>query len=215
MKRGYTFGLYYNDRWTNDGIMENGVIYDSTESAEKGIDSAFCANARRPIRIVAFDYEDNDRRIMHNMEVMKEFRWANDKIIEVEIPKLKYIKTSYLNKWFTFEHEGEQFTEELYGVTESVFEMKGYFQFQDKEYLLHKLLHDSEDEVKISIVLENVKSRLDKAYIYGLEAFKKGMKSIPAMDRNFLEDIIRGCGVGDCTKYLLEWRRGWNDANLN
>lgn len=76
MKTGYIYQLWYNNRWTNNGIIENGFISSSAENLEKIKNEAFAANTRRNIRIVKFEY-DNQKRgtAMHNMEIIKELSW--------------------------------------------------------------------------------------------------------------------------------------------
>lgn len=53
---------------------------------------------------------------------------------------MRYIKTGYYNEFVTFEHEGKIYTRDLYGVNENDYSMKGYFEFNDKEYCLTKQL---------------------------------------------------------------------------
>ena len=54
------------------------------------------------------------------------------------------------------------------------------------------------------------------AYEYGVKAFKKGLPSVPARDRKFLDDFLTGNKVGNpnTIKYLKEWTKGWHEANL-
>ena len=51
---------------------------------------------------------------------------------------MKYIETDCYNEFVTFEHEGETYDAELYGVYEDDYNMRGYFEFQGKEYRLTK-----------------------------------------------------------------------------
>lgn len=53
---------------------------------------------------------------------------------------MKYIETSYYNEFVVFEHDGKKYTADLYGVHEDDYNMKGYFEFQGKEYRLTKEL---------------------------------------------------------------------------
>ncbi len=58
---------------------------------------------------------------------------------------MKYIKTGYYNEFVTFEHEGKTYTADLYGVYEDDYNMRGYFEFQGKEYRLTKELKPASD----------------------------------------------------------------------
>lgn len=52
-------------------------------------------------------------------------------------------------------------------------------------------------------------------YVYGANAFHKGIKCVPAMDRKFLEEVITGQKDQSITiKYMKEWIKGWTEANL-
>lgn len=50
---------------------------------------------------------------------------------------------------------------------------------------------------------------------YGKQAFLKGMRCIPALDNDFLENCIKGQSVGgDSLKLMKEWAAGWTQENL-
>lgn len=51
---------------------------------------------------------------------------------------LKYIETDFYNESIAFEDNGEKHTRDLRGVQESDYETKGTFEYNGKEYLLHK-----------------------------------------------------------------------------
>lgn len=54
------------------------------------------------------------------------------------------------------------------------------------------------------------------AFQYGAEAFKKGIIRVPAMDKQFNEDLFTGVPVGEPStiKYMKEWFQGWDSENL-
>lgn len=55
----------------------------------------------------------------------------------------------------------------------------------------------------------------DVAYSYGVQAFKRGAKRIPAHDKALLHDCIATTSeIGQGIPYLDAWLRGWDDANL-
>lgn len=50
---------------------------------------------------------------------------------------------------------------------------------------------------------------------YGKQAFLKGIKCIPAHDKEFLENCIKGLPVGHgAIKLMKEWTAGWTQENL-
>lgn len=54
----------------------------------------------------------------------------------------------------------------------------------------------------------------EKAFNYGQEAFLNGIKT-PALDKEFLNDMIAGRKVGNGSVILMkEWLRGWTTENL-
>ena len=52
------------------------------------------------------------------------------------------------------------------------------------------------------------------AFEYGVIAFKKGLKCVPAWDREFLEAHIKDLRVGEGIEAYNEWIRGWTQINL-
>ena len=54
----------------------------------------------------------------------------------------------------------------------------------------------------------------DIAYSLGVEAFKKGLKRIPAHDKDYLEKCVKSCKVGESIPYAKSWLKGWDHANL-
>lgn len=58
---------------------------------------------------------------------------------------MKYIESGYYNEFVVFEHDGKVHTRDLYGVYEDDYNMKGRFEFQDKEYRLLKQLKLAQD----------------------------------------------------------------------
>ena len=54
----------------------------------------------------------------------------------------------------------------------------------------------------------------DVAYNLGVQAFKNNKPCIPAKDKTFLENCIKGNKVGESVAYLKAWIKGWTDENL-
>lgn len=51
-------------------------------------------------------------------------------------------------------------------------------------------------------------------YDFGKLAFEKGMKCIPAMDKEFLDIYIKGLVGGKGKRFIKQWIKGWTEANL-
>lgn len=58
------------------------------------------------------------------------------------------------------------------------------------------------------------KELVDVAYSLGVQAFKTDKICIPALDKEFTENCLKDCKVGEGIPYLTSWLKGWNDANL-
>lgn len=54
---------------------------------------------------------------------------------------MKYIETDYDCERVTFEHEGEEHIRDLRSVQHTDYTMQGNFEFEGKEYLLHKYMY--------------------------------------------------------------------------
>jgi hypothetical protein len=73
-------------------------------------------------------------------------------------------------------------------------------------------LEDVMDEAK-----EISKKDIEKAEKFGREAFHRGQKAIPALDKYFdrlLSKLALGAGTGESVPLLKAWQRGWNDENF-
>jgi len=53
-----------------------------------------------------------------------------------------------------------------------------------------------------------------ESYEYGKRAFNRGLKCVPAWDKEFLDNIIKGLKVGEGIQYGKAWLKGWTEANL-
>lgn len=53
----------------------------------------------------------------------------------------------------------------------------------------------------------------EKAYNFGVEAFNRGERCVPAHDKEFLK-ILEGLKVGEGIPLLKAWNKGWTDKNL-
>lgn len=52
-------------------------------------------------------------------------------------------------------------------------------------------------------------------YGFGSKAYRDGMKCIPALDQDFLDNFIAPLiETEDVLPHLDDWLRGWTDANL-
>ena len=54
--------------------------------------------------------------------------------------EMKYIKTDFYNEYIEFEHDGKEYSEDLYLTSDNGSEMRGCFNFNGKTYFLHKYL---------------------------------------------------------------------------
>lgn len=61
---------------------------------------------------------------------------------------------------------------------------------------------------------QELREKAASAQVAGTIAFKNNQKCIPCLDKNY-EEISQGAAVGQGTKILKAWIKGWTLANIN
>lgn len=71
---------------------------------------------------------------------------------------MKYIETNHYNEFIKYEIDGKEHTADLYNVTDTGYGVTGYFEHDDKEYIVEKKLYLNEETqgTELSIGIKRV-----------------------------------------------------------